>query len=149
MLFLIDCRPVNSTVRRSMMLKLIAIATALLMCPVTATERSLESATANSRIDVVCETITVSCPETVDEHSDINFEAHVARAAGPLLPLKYHWSFRGIPKARIKSGRGTSSIIVSLPRRAAGRLMATVTVSPVVKGCNNRASCRTTVVRRH
>ena len=132
-----------------MMLKIIAIAATLLMFPVAATGCSLGSATANSPIDVVCETINVACPETVDEHSDINFQAAVARAAGPLLPLRYHWSLRGVPKARIKSGQGTPSIVVSVPRRTAGRLTATVTVIGVKKGCNNRASCWTAIARRH
>jgi hypothetical protein len=131
-----------------MMLKILAIAVTLLVSPVTAIEYSLGSATANSPIDVVCETITVACPETVDEHSDINFQASVARAAGPLLPLRYLWSLRGVPKARIKSGSGTSSIVVSVPRRAAGRLTATVTVIGVKKGCGNTASCWTAIARR-
>jgi hypothetical protein len=130
------------------MLKILAIAAVLLMFPVTATERSLESATANESMDVVCETIAVTCPERVDQHSNINFEASVARAAGPLLPLQYRWSLRGVPRARIKSGRGTPSIVVSVPRRVVGRLTATVTVIGVVKGCNNQASCRTTITRR-
>src|SRR5690349_1165169 len=105
-------RRVNSAVRRHLMLTSLAIAATLLMSSVIATERPRGSVTAGSSIDVVCETITVAWPETVDEHSDINFQAFVARAAGPLLPLRYRWALRGIPKARIKSGQGTSSIVV-------------------------------------
>ena len=130
------------------MVKILVIAATLLFSQVTATECSLRSSTANSRTDVVCETITVSCPETVDEHADINFQGSVARAAGPLLPLQYHWSLGGIPKAHIKSGQGTPSIVVSVPRRAAGELTATFIVTGVKKGCNNKASCSTTIAPR-
>jgi len=130
------------------MLKILAIAATLLFSQVTATECSLRSSTANSRTDVVCESINVACPETVDEHSDIQFQGSVARAAGPLLPFQYHWSLGGIPKAHIKSGQGTPSIVVFVPHRAVGKLTATFTVTGIKKGCNNKASCSTTVARR-
>jgi hypothetical protein len=138
---------VNSAVRRYQMLKMLAITATLLVTSVTSNEHSLSSPTANQQIDN-CETVYIDCPETVDERSDINFRATVQRAAGPLLPLHYHWSLSGVPKARIKSGRGTATIVVSVPQRATGRLTATVTVTPVTKGCNNAASCSTDIGRR-
>jgi hypothetical protein len=134
-------------IRPYTMLKMLATALVLLLSNVTVSEGSPEWANTYPQIDN-CETVTVACPETVDEHSYIKFQASVARAAGPLLPLRYHWTLRGVPKAHIKSGQGTSSIVVSVPRRTAGNLTATVTVTPVTKGCNNQASCRTTIVRR-
>ena len=146
----LDGNAPHGQLRRSAlhMLKIVTIAATLLMAGVTASERSLVSSTTNSPMDVVCETITVACPETVEEHSDINFQASVARAAGPLLPLRYHWSLLGVPKARVKSGQGTPSIVVSVPRRAAGNLTATVTVIGVKKGCNDKASCSTAIAPR-
>ncbi len=129
------------------MLKMILIAAMLLMSGVIGGVQSLGLPTATQQIDN-CETVTVACPETVDQQSEIKFQASVARAAGPLLPLQYHWSLTGVPKARIKSGRGTDSIVVTVPRRAAGKLTATVTVIPVVKGCNNQASCSVSIARR-
>ena len=126
---------------------MLTVAAMLLLSGMTAREHSVGSITANQQSDN-CETVIVACPETVDERSDITFQASVARAAGPLLPLEYHWSFSGVPKARVKSGRGTASIVVSVPRRTAGKLTATVTVIGVVKGCNNQASCSVFIARR-
>jgi hypothetical protein len=142
-------RRVNSTVRRYMMLKILTIAATLLMSTVTATEGSLRLATANAPIDAVCEPISIACPTTVDPQSNITFQVFVTRAASsPRSPLKYHWSVRGFPRARIKSGQGTSSIIVSVPRRTPRSLTATVTVvQGITKGCNTKASCTTAIGR--
>ena len=129
------------------MLKMIVVAAMLLLSGAIGAGRLLGLPTSNQQIDN-CETVTVACPEAVDEHSEIKFQASVARAAGPLPPLQYHWSLTGVPKARIKSGRGTDSIVVTVPRRAAGKLTVTVTVIPVVKGCNNQASCSVSIARR-
>ena len=127
--------------------KMLAIAAVLLMSVVSGSECSLASTTANSQVDV-CEPITVACPENVDVHSDINFKSFVTRAASsPRSTLQYHWSLRGFPGARIKSGQGTSSIVVSVPRRA-GSLTATVIVTGITKGCPNKATCTTVIARR-
>src|SRR5437773_6657689 len=111
------------------MLKLIPIAVILLTSNMTAGDCSFGFASANSQVDV-CEPITVACPETVNEHSDIKFEAYVARAASsPRSKLNYHWSVGwvlGFRRGRIKSGQGTSSIVVSVPRPAPSSLTVAV-----------------------
>jgi hypothetical protein len=138
-------------VGRYPMPKILAILVILLTSNLTARESSCGFASTKSQIDV-CEPISVACPETVDGYSDAKFQANITRAASsPHSKIRYFWFVdwpRGFPKGRIKSGQGTPSIVVSLPRRAPNSLTAKVTVEGVSRGCPNTASCTTIIARR-
>jgi hypothetical protein len=68
----------------------------------------------------LCPPVAVSCPDNVDK----NFELHAyASVSGAADKLKFHWTVTwpaGVRKGRIKSGQGTPSLVVSVPRRPNG-----------------------------
>ena len=95
-----------------------------------------------------CPYISVSCPDTVDGNSDLHAATNFTSSAG--YKLKYHWTVtwpRGVRKGRIKSGQGTPSLVVSVPRRARGSLTVTVKVTGLDPACGNEASCSTMIAR--
>jgi hypothetical protein len=95
-----------------------------------------------------CPTVAVSCPDNVEGNSDLHAYASVL---GPGDKLKYHWTVAwppGARKGRIKSGQGTPSLVISVPRRARGSLTVTVKVFGWDTACRNDASCSTEIGRK-
>ena len=93
-----------------------------------------------------CPTVTTTCREKVSENSDAQAYAIVG---GPAAKLKYHWTVTWSPgtrRGRIKSGQGTPSLVVFVPRRARGSLTMTVKVIDWNNtGCPNESSCSTII----
>ena len=91
-----------------------------------------------------CPTVSVSCPDEVHGNSDLHVAANVSRNT------KYYWTVvwpRGSRKGRIKSGQGTPSLVISVPRGARGSLTVTVKVTGWDKACPTESSCSTMIVR--
>jgi len=91
-----------------------------------------------------CPTVSVSCPDDAKGNSDVHVYANV------LTNVKYRWTViwpPGIRKGRIKSGQGTPSLVISVPRRARGSLTVTVKVAGLDMACRNDASCSTMIGR--
>ena len=90
-------------------------------------------------------TVSVICPDDVEGNSDVRFDASVGG-----YKLKYHWTVtwpRGSRKGRIKSGQGTPSLVLFVPRRARGSLTVSVKVIGLDKACPNKSSCSTMIAR--
>jgi hypothetical protein len=95
-----------------------------------------------------CPTVASSCPDYVEGNSELHAYATVG---GPGDKLKYHWTVtwpRGVPKGRIRSGQGTPSLVVSVPRGARGSVTVTVKVIGWDTACPNQSSC-STMIRRN
>jgi hypothetical protein len=96
------------------------------------------------RVNDDCPQLSVECPDDAfNENSPLKFWARVSGTA-PGQSLTYHWTVHsrpGFPKGRIKSGQGTSSIIVEASGPARKGLTVTVTVKGLPKGCGDLASC--------
>jgi hypothetical protein len=99
-----------------------------------------------------CPQLYVECPDDVfNEKSPLKFQARVSGTT-PGQRLTYHWTVswvRGFPKGRIKSGQGTSSIIVEASGPARKGLTVTVSVKGFPKGCGKQASCTIGIASLH
>ena len=137
---------VNSNVGRFHMLKATLSIGILLAVSVTVGGRGschqLDPEIADS-----CPSLAVSCPDNVDGNSELRA---TASAGGPGDKLKFHWTVtwpRGVPKGRIKSGQGTPSLVVAVPRHARGSVTVTVKVTGWDPACPNKSSCSTMIGR--
>ena len=129
------------------MLKMLALVVILFTSTATVGEPSFDLGEGNTPADVVCPTMTVACPEAVNERTTAKFELFVG-AVRSIPNLKYRWtvnSTRGFPRGRIKSGQGKATILVSAPRGAGNSLTAAVTLKGLPKLCPNKASCTTMI----
>src|SRR5438552_9642522 len=117
------------------MLKTLTLSSLILMSTMTVGESSFGSAQENVPSDI-CPIISVDCAENVfDENSDLKFKAQVGAA---ISKVKYHWTvhwIHGFPKGRIKSGQGTTSIVISASGPARRGLTVTFTVKGLDKAC--------------
>jgi hypothetical protein len=128
------------------MLRTLALPCVILLTVVTAGEASSKHKRDFSP-DIVCPTIFIECPENVfHEESDLKFHAHVGDT---LSKVKFRWTVhwvRGFPKGRIKSGQGTTSLVVSVSGAARRGLNVTFTILGLPRSCNlNKASCTTEI----
>ena len=143
MLLELDRRPVNSTVMRLHILRATLIIGILFAVSAVVAGQGANLQQNPPGIGD-CPTISVSCPDEIKGNSDLRVAANILRG------LKYHWTVtwpRGFRKGRIKSGQGTPSLVISVPRRMRGSLTVTVRVTGLDKACRNEASCSTTVAR--
>jgi hypothetical protein len=95
-----------------------------------------------------CPYVSVSCPDAVDAKSDLHAAANFT--GSPSSRIKYYWTVTwpsGGRKGRIKSGQGTPSLVVSVPRRTRGSLTVTVKVTGFDPACDKEVSCSTLLGR--
>lgn len=90
-----------------------------------------------------CPTVTVTCPDTVDEGGSITFTANVT-GGDPSVTPTYNWS---VSSGTISSGQGTPTITVTGAAGGAS-VTATVNVGGYPPECNTTASCTTTINQR-
>jgi hypothetical protein len=89
-----------------------------------------------------CTYVAVECPDIYNQNSDIVFHAYTGYPPNE-YKIKYRWTVwwaHGLPKGRIKSGRGTDTLIVSATR---GKVTGIVRITGAPKECNHTASCTT------
>ena len=86
-----------------------------------------------------CPTISVSCPDTVDQGGSITFTASVVGGAGSPT---YNWS---VSAGTISGGQGTPTITVDTATLGGQTVTATVDVGGLDPACSRTASCSTAV----
>ena len=86
-----------------------------------------------------CPTISVSCPDSVDQGTAITFTASVTGGGGSPT---YNWS---VSAGTISSGQGTPSITVDTATLGGQTVTATVDVGGLDPACARTASCTTSV----
>jgi hypothetical protein len=91
--------------------------------------------------DLVCPTVSVTCPSDVEEGGSVTFNAAVTPGTPPVSPT-YNWT---VSAGTITSGQGTSSITVSAANAGGQTITATVELGGVDPSCGRTASCSTPV----
>jgi hypothetical protein len=87
---------------------------------------------------VTCPTVSVSCPDAVDQGSSITYNASVSSGGN----VTYNWS---VSAGTITGGQGTSSITVDTAGLGGQTVTATVDVGGIDPACSRTASCSTQV----
>jgi len=90
--------------------------------------------------DIVCPTVAVSCPDSVEEGSSVTITANVGSGTPPAST--YNWT---VSAGTITSGQGTNSITVDTAGRGGSTITATLEVGGVDPSCNRTASCTVSV----
>jgi hypothetical protein len=90
--------------------------------------------------DIVCPTISSSCPDAVDQGQPITFTANVGAGTPPAT--SYNWT---VSAGTITSGQGTTSITVSTDNIGGQSVTATLEVGGVDPSCGRTTSCTTAV----
>jgi hypothetical protein len=90
--------------------------------------------------NVVCPTISSSCPSEVDQGSPITYTASVGSGTPPATT--YNWT---VSAGTITSGQGTTSITVSTENLGGQSVTATLEVGGVDPSCGRTTSCTTAV----
>ncbi|MFN2491998.1 MAG: PKD domain-containing protein [Pyrinomonadaceae bacterium] len=85
-----------------------------------------------------CPTVSVSCPDSVRQGSDITFSASISSGDN----VTYNWS---VSAGTITGGQGTSSITVDTAGLGGQTVTATVDVGGLDPACSRTASCSTSV----
>jgi len=91
--------------------------------------------------NVVCPSVSSSCPDAVDQGQSITFTATVGSDGVP-PPSGYNWT---VSAGTITSGQGTTSITVSTDGLAGQSVTATMEVSGLDPTCPRTTSCTTAV----
>jgi hypothetical protein len=86
---------------------------------------------------LVCPTVTVTCPDSVEAGKPATFTANFSQGT-PSVSETYNWT---VSAGTITSGQGTSSITVDTAGVSGGSITATVEVGGVDPSCNRTASC--------
>ena len=86
-----------------------------------------------------CPTISVSCPNDVQQGSPITYTASV----GGDMSVTYNWS---VSAGTISSGQGTSSITVDTTGLGGQSVTATVELGGLDPSCSRTASCTTGII---
>jgi hypothetical protein len=89
-----------------------------------------------------CPVVTVTCPDR-DDSLTLTFVANVS-GADPSVKLTFDWT---VSPSKITSGQGTTTINVDSTDFGGQASTATVEVGGLPKGCENKASCSTSVCR--
>jgi hypothetical protein len=90
-------------------------------------------------VEIVCPTVTVSCPDAASENAPATFTANVSGGSGGITPT-YNWT---ISAGRITSGQGTPSITVDTTGLAGQTIRATLDVGGYGMRCP--ASCASSI----
>jgi len=90
--------------------------------------------------NVVCPTITSSCPDAVDPGTPITFTANVGPGTPPAST--YNWT---VSAGTITSGQGTTSITVSTDNLSGTSVTASLEVGGLDPSCGRTTSCTTQI----
>jgi len=108
---------------------------------ITAATTTVTIATCGDCIpDVVCPTISSSCPDAVDQGQPITYTATVGAGTPPATT--YNWT---VSAGTITSGQGTTSITVSTDNIGGQSVTASLEVGGVDPSCGKTTSCTTAV----
>lgn len=88
-----------------------------------------------------CPQVTVSCPDSVEVGADLTFSVSVSGGASYVTPT-FNWT---VSAGSIKSGQGTSTIVVDTTDTAGQTITATVDVGGFSRECSTAASCTTSI----
>jgi hypothetical protein len=91
-----------------------------------------------------CPTVEVSCPDTVKEGADLKFTVAVSGGASGITPT-YNWT---VSAGSIKSGQGTSTIVVDTADTGGQTITATVDVGGFARECSTSSSCTVSVEKK-
>jgi len=92
-----------------------------------------------------CPKIHVTCSDPFDENAPLQFQVRV-EGGDPNKKLKYSWF---VSRGHVKSGQGTTSIIVDATGDERKGLTATVVICGLPYECENEASCTTMIASRN
>ena len=88
-----------------------------------------------------CPTVKVSCPDSVQVGADLTFTAEVSGGPSDITPT-YNWT---VSAGSIKSGQGTSTIVVDTTGTGGQTITATVDVGGFARECSTSISCTASV----
>lgn len=88
-----------------------------------------------------CPVVKVSCPDSVEVDADLTFTADVSGGPSDVTPT-YNWT---VSAGSIKSGQGTSTIVVDTNGTGGQTITATVDVGGYARECSTSHSCTTSV----
>src|SRR5690348_6286479 len=88
-----------------------------------------------------CPTVNVSCPDSVEAGEELTFTAGVSDGDAHVDPT-YNWT---ISAGTIRSGQGTSTIVVDTMDAGGMTITATVDVGGFDRACSTSQSCTTSV----
>lgn len=91
-----------------------------------------------------CPAVNVSCPDMVKEGADLTFTADLSGGPSGVTPT-YNWT---VSAGSIKSGQGTSTIVVDTTDTGGQTITATVDVGGFERECSTSASCTTSVEKK-
>jgi hypothetical protein len=88
-----------------------------------------------------CPTVRVSCPDMVKAGADLTFTANVSGGPSDVTPT-FNWT---VSAGSIKSGQGTSTIVVDTTGTGGQTITATVDVGGFSRECSTSSSCTASV----
>ena len=88
-----------------------------------------------------CPAVKVSCPDSVGVGADLTFTAEVSGGPSDITPT-FNWT---VSAGSIKSGQGTSTIVVDTTGTGGQTITATVDVGGFSRECSTSHSCTTSV----
>lgn len=88
-----------------------------------------------------CPVVKVSCPDSVTVGADLTFTVSVSGGASDVTPT-FNWT---VSAGSIKSGQGTSAIVVDTTDTAGQTITATVDVGGFTRECSTSESCTASV----
>lgn len=88
-----------------------------------------------------CPTVRVSCPDMVEAGADLPFTAEVSGGPSGVTPT-YNWT---VSAGSIRSGQGTSTIVVDTEDTGGQTITATVDVGGFARECATSSSCTASV----
>jgi len=88
-----------------------------------------------------CPAVKVSCPDSVQDGSDLRFTANVSGGPSDITPT-FNWA---VSAGSIKSGQGTSTIVVDTTGAGGQTITATVDVGGFARECSTSSSCTASV----
>ena len=91
-----------------------------------------------------CPKVNVSCPDTVKSGADLTFTVAVSGGASGVTPT-YNWT---VSAGSIKSGQGTSTIVVDTADTGGQTITATVDVGGFARECSTSSSCTVSVEKK-
>jgi len=86
--------------------------------------------------NLVCPTLTVTCPDPVESGAKIKFKANVT--GGKSKEISYNWT---VDKGKIVFGQGTATIEVDLEGKDCESVAATVELSGIDPSCKRVGTC--------
>jgi hypothetical protein len=88
-----------------------------------------------------CPTVRVSCPDMVKAGADLTFTGNVSGGPSEVTPT-FNWT---VSAGSIKSGQGTSTIVVDTAGTGGQTITATVDVGGFAPECSTASSCTASV----